>query len=101
MSKSTAIFSGGVPAWIWWAERMAEAAAKTPAWLNEVGLRIAARVNTEAEADAVRREATHLWTLGGIGTAFGVPFRPRPVIALWPTLEPRDAVQMTLTIEEV
>jgi hypothetical protein len=60
--------------------------------LNEVGLRIAARCPTPQAADAVRREATHLWTLGGVGTAFGVPFRPRPVVALWPTLVPRDAV---------
>jgi len=69
--------------------------------LNEVGLRIAAKVRTREEADLVRREATHLWTLGGIGTAFGVPFRPRPVVALWPTLVPRDAVDVKVTVEEV
>jgi hypothetical protein len=69
--------------------------------LNEVGLRIAAKVRTEDEADLVRREATHLWTLGGIGTAFGVPFRPRPVMALWPTLVPRDAIELKVSVEEV
>ncbi|MFN8497916.1 MAG: acyclic terpene utilization AtuA family protein, partial [Anaerolineae bacterium] len=68
---------------------------------NEVGLRIAAKCRTEAEADAVRREATHLWTIGGIGTAFGVPFRPRPVVALWPTLIPREAVPTQVRIVEV
>ena len=69
--------------------------------LNEVGLRVAARLRTREEADLVRREATHLWTLGGIGTAFGVPFPIRPVVSLWPTLVPRDAVQLKVTIEEV
>jgi len=69
--------------------------------LNEVGLRVAARLRTREEADLVRREATHLWTLGGIGTAFGVPFPIRPVVSLWPTLVPRDAVQIKVTIEEV
>ncbi len=68
---------------------------------NEVGLRIAAKCRTQEEADAVRREATHLWTIGGIGTAFGVPFRPRPVVALWPTLIPRDAVKTQVRIVEV
>lgn len=68
---------------------------------NEVGLRIAAKVRTMDEADVVRREATHLWTLGGTGTAFGVPFRPRPVVALWPTLIPRSAVQVGVTVHTV
>jgi hypothetical protein len=69
--------------------------------LNEVGLRIAAKVRTRAEADLVRREATHLWTLGGVGTAFGVPFPLRPVVSLWPTLVPRDAVETKVTVETV
>jgi hypothetical protein len=76
-------------------------AAPVSGELNEVGLRIAAKVRTDKEADLVRREATHLWTLGGIGTAFGVPFRPRPVISLWPTLVPRDAVDIRVKVEEV
>jgi hypothetical protein len=69
--------------------------------LNEVGLRIAAKLRTRQEADLVRREATHLWTLGGIGTAFGVPFPIRPIVSLWPTLVPRDAVETRVTIETV
>jgi len=69
--------------------------------LNEVGLRIAAKCRSQAEADLVRREATHLWTIGGVGTAFGVPFRPRPVIALWPALIPRDAIQTEVRIQTV
>ncbi len=69
--------------------------------VNEVGLRLAARCRTAEEADVVRREATHLWTLGGVGTAFGVPFRPRPVVSLWPALIPRDAVETRVRIEAV
>ena len=69
--------------------------------LNEVGLRIVAKTKTIQEADKVRREGTHLWTLGGIGAAFGVPFKPRPVIGLWPTLVPREAVETKLTVREV
>jgi hypothetical protein len=69
--------------------------------LNEVGLRIAAKLRTRQEADLVRREATHLWTLGGIGTAFGVPFPIRPVVSLWPTLVPRDAIETKVTVETV
>ncbi len=69
--------------------------------LNEVGLRVAAKMRTREEADLVRREATHLWTLGGIGTAFGVPFPIRPVVSLWPTLVPRDAVKTKVMLEEV
>jgi hypothetical protein len=42
-----------------------------------------------------------LWTMGPVGTAFGVPFRPRRVISLWPTLVPRDAVGTTVRLEEV
>lgn len=68
--------------------------------LNEVGLRIAARTKTYQEADAVRREVTHLWTMGPIGSSFGVPLNVRPVIALWPSLVPRDAVKIESQIME-
>jgi hypothetical protein len=69
--------------------------------LNEVGLRVAARTRTKDAADAVRRECTHLWTMGPVGTAFGVPFRPRPVISLWPTLVPRDVVRETASVVDI
>jgi len=68
---------------------------------NEVGLRIAGRTNTREEAAVIRREATHLWTMGPIGSSFGVPLNVRPVIALWPTLVPRDAVKAESQIMEV
>jgi hypothetical protein len=68
---------------------------------NEVGLRIAGRTRTFEEADAVRREATHLWTMGPIGASFGVPLNVRPVIALWPSLVPREAVKTQSETMEV
>jgi len=69
--------------------------------MNEVGLRVAARTRTYQEADAIRREVTHLWLAGPIGTSFGVPFTPRPVVALWPTLVPREMVKTASFVMEV
>ena len=68
--------------------------------LNEVGLRVAARCRTKEEADAVRREVLHLWTLGGVGSAILAPGRPRPVIGLWPTLIPRSDVDIDVDVIE-
>ena len=74
-------------------------AAGRDAWMAppddpaEICLRFAVHTATRAEAEAARREITHVWGLGAVGTAFGSPMRPREVIALWPTLVPRDAVQ--------
>jgi hypothetical protein len=69
--------------------------------LNEVGLRVAAHCDTREEAEAVRREILHLWTLGGVGSAILPPGRPRPVTSLWPTLIPRDAVETAVDVLEV
>jgi hypothetical protein len=68
--------------------------------LNEVGLRVAAHCDTRSEAEAVRREILHLWTLGGVGSAIMPPGRPRPVTSLWPTLIPREAVQVDVQLLE-
>ncbi|MEV7969785.1 acyclic terpene utilization AtuA family protein [Sphaerisporangium sp. NPDC088356] len=68
---------------------------------EEIELRVAARVDTREEAEAVKREVTHVTTIGPVGTAFGAPSRPREIIALWPTLVPRDLVPTTVTVEEV
>ncbi len=70
--------------------------AKPPKDLNEVNevrVRVAAKVKTKEEADKIRREITHLWTMGPVGTT-GVtsPPAPRPVVSLWPTLVPRDLI---------
>ena len=69
--------------------------------MNEVGLRIAGRTKTWEEAEVIRREATHLWTMGPIGVSFGVPLNVRPVIALWPSLVPREVVRPQSEIMEV
>ena len=68
---------------------------------NEAGLRVAARTKTRAQADMVRREASHLWTAGPVGSSFGAPLNPRPIIALWPTLVPREEVKPYYFIKEV
>ncbi len=68
---------------------------------NEVGLRIAGKTKTREEAEVVRREATHLWTMGPIGASFGVPLNVRGVVALWPSLVPRDAVRAESRLMEV
>jgi hypothetical protein len=68
---------------------------------NEVGLRVAAKAQSFEEANKVRREITHLWTISSVGAHMGVPSHPRPVISLWPTLIPRDEVTTGFTIKEV
>ena len=78
-----------------------EVAPEPSSDLNEVGLRIVAKTETLEEADKIKREATHLWTLGGAGAAFGTPYKPRPVISLWPTLVPREALNVKLIMKEV
>ena len=69
--------------------------------LNEVGLRCAVKARTLEEAEKVRRAAAQLWIMGPGGTSFGTPIKPRPVIALWPTLVPRELVRQTVEILEV
>ena len=68
---------------------------------NEMGLRVVARTRTRDEADAIRREVSHLWVAGPVSSSFGVPFTPRPVVALWPTLVPRSEIETQATIKEV
>ena len=68
---------------------------------NEVGLRIAGKTKTRQDAEAIRREATHLWTQGPIGSSFGTPMNVRPVIKLWPSLVPREAVKVESQTMEV
>lgn len=68
--------------------------------LNEVGLRVAVRTRTRAEADKVRRACSHLWIMGPGGTSFGAPLKPRPVISVWATLLPRSLVHQTVRMME-
>lgn len=66
----------------------------------EIGLRVAVRTDTRAEAEKVRRACSQLWIMGPGGTAFGTPIKPRPVYGLWPTLIPRDFITQTAEILE-
>jgi hypothetical protein len=68
--------------------------------VNEIGLRVAVRTRTREEAEKVRRACTHLWIMGPGGTSFGAPMKPRPVVSVWPTLIPRDAVRQSVDILE-
>ena len=68
--------------------------------LNEVGLRVAIHTASREEAEKVRRACTHLWIMGPGGTSFGTPMKPRPVVAAWPTLVPRDVVRQNVEILE-
>lgn len=68
--------------------------------LNEIGLRVAAKTRSRGEADKVRRACTQLWIMGPGGSAFGTPTKPRPVVAVWPTLIDRAAVTQSVTLME-
>ncbi len=76
------------------------AAGKTETDHNEVGLRVAVRTRTKDEAEKVRRACAHMWIMGPGGTSFGTPMKPRPVVALWPTLIPRELVTQKVTLLE-
>lgn len=77
------------------------AAPANNADLNEVGLRVAVRTQTREQAEKVRRACSQLWIIGPGGTSFGAPLKPRPVIAVWPTLIPRNAIRQTVNVLEV
>lgn len=68
--------------------------------LNEVGLRVAVRTRTRDQAEKVRRACANLWILGPGGTSFGAPLEPRPVVALRPTLIPRELIPQHVTMME-
>ncbi len=73
-----------------------------PDEINEVRVRVAVRTSNKADANVVRREVTHLWTHGPVGsTAVISPPPPRQVISLWPTLIPREEVPTRLIMKEV
>jgi hypothetical protein len=69
--------------------------------VRELGLRIAVRTETQAEAQALRAEMMRLTVYGPVGVAWNAPPPVRPVISLWPTLIPRDAVETKVAIAEV
>jgi hypothetical protein len=70
--------------------------------INEVRVRVAVRTTTKEWANQVRREVTHLWTHGPLGTTAVIsPPPPRQVISLWPTLIPRSCVPQHVQVKEV
>jgi len=70
--------------------------------INEVRVRVAAKTKTKEDANQVRREVTHLWTHGPVGTTAVIsPPPPREVIGLWPTLVPRELVPTKCEMMEV
>ena len=79
--------------------------AKLPsdlAEVNEVRVRVAVKTTSRQFANQVRREVTHLWTHGPVGTTAVIsPPPPREIIALWPTLIPRELVRERVEVLEV
>ena len=79
--------------------------AKLPcdlAEVNEVRVRVAVKTTSRKFANQIRREVTHLWTHGPVGTTAVIsPPPPREIISLWPTLIPRDLVRERVEILEV
>ncbi len=74
--------------------------APRPSDPNEIVLRVAAHTADLAEAEKLFRELVPLG-LNGPPTASGVGSRPRPreLLALWPTLIPRELVEPFVKIE--
>ena len=71
--------------------------------LPEVGLRVCAKFKMREQADSFRRNSLK-WTGFASGTVFNTttaPARPSRVIALWPTLVPREEVPAKLIMKEV
>lgn len=77
------------------------AAPESAEELNEVGLRVAVHTASREEADKVRKACSHLWIMGPGGTSFGTPMKPRAVVAVWPTLIPRELIAQNVEILEV
>ena len=70
--------------------------------INEIRVRVAVKTTSKENANLVRREVTHLWTHGPVGTTAVIsPPAPRQVISLWPTLIPRELCPQRLEILEV
>lgn len=68
--------------------------------INEIGFRVAAKAKTAAEAQMIV-SAFAVLTGTPVGVGFSAPRQPRPVIALWPTLIPREEVLIDFVVREV
>lgn len=65
---------------------------------SEIDFRMVVKTRTRAEAEAARRALLLPATAGPVGTAFSAPAPVRKVIALWPTLVPRDLITETVSV---
>lgn len=68
--------------------------------VRECGLRIAVRTRTREEAQVARAHLLRVTLYGPIGMGWGAPAAIRPVISLWPTLIPREAVNIDVKLRE-
>jgi hypothetical protein len=68
--------------------------------VRECGLRIAVRTRTREEAMVAKAHLLRVTLYGPVGMGWGAPASVRPVISLWPTLIPRDAVKVEVKIGE-
>jgi hypothetical protein len=66
---------------------------------NEVELRMAVKCHTRRDGEIARRAMLLPATAGPVGTAFGAPLPLRKVIALWPTLVPREFVPQNVSVQ--
>lgn len=66
--------------------------------IRECGLRIAVRTRTREEAMIARGHLLRVTLYGPVGLGWGTPAAVRPVLSLWPTLIPRDAVDLSVTV---
>lgn len=66
--------------------------------VRECGFRIALRTRTREEALIARAHLLRVTLYGPVGLGWGTPAAMRPVISLWPTLIPRDAIDLKVTI---
>ena len=70
--------------------------------VNEIMLKISAKFKDRKDAERARRQALMgSLIFSPVGSAFGFPIPLRKIIGLWPTLVPRDTVQLKLTMMEV
>jgi hypothetical protein len=68
--------------------------------VRECGFRIALRTRTLEEATIARAHFLRVTLYGPVGVGWGAPPAVRPVISLWPTLIPRDAVDISVDVRK-
>ncbi len=68
--------------------------------VRECGLRIAVRTRTREEALTAKSHLLRVTLYGPVGLGWGAPIAVRPVISLWPTLIPREAVSVSVKMGE-